>query len=178
MDCKTNLKYVSSKRGNNLRSVLCNIFHCQVFFFFLFSCERFCVITSRPFCREVYVGKCVVHSCWSVMRNLCSFHVYINFEVFDSDKFGPHIPAAALSLMHVTGCMSWCACVYWHVRFSARIRSLFAWMLSYTTVSGNPWLLSSMSTTTGVCLNYCAFYLLIIFINIENICMLVSLLMV
>ena len=99
----------------------------------------------------------VVHSCWSVMRNLYSFHVYVNLEVFVSDKFSPHIPAAALSLLHVTRCMLWCACVYWHVRFSARIRSLFAWTLSYTTVSGNPWLLSSMSTTTGLCVNYHAF---------------------
>lgn len=151
------LKYINSKRANDLRIVLCNIFCCQVFFF-LFSLDRFRVITARPFCREVCDGKCVVHSCWSVMRNLCSFHVYVNLEVFVSDTFGPpHIPAAALSLLHVTLCMLWCACVCWHVRFSARILSLFAWTLSYTTVSGNPWLLSSMSTTTGLCVNHHAF---------------------
>jgi hypothetical protein len=49
--------------------------------------------------------KCVVHNCWSVMRNICSFLVYIKLEVFVSDKFGPHIPAAASSLLHVTLCM-------------------------------------------------------------------------
>jgi hypothetical protein len=84
-------------------------------------------------------------------------------------RSSPHIPAAALSLLHVAQCMLWCACMCWHVRFSARIQSLFAWMLSFTTVSGNPWLLSSMSTTTGVCVNCYAFLLFIIFLNVENI---------
>jgi hypothetical protein len=75
-------------------------------------------------------------------------------ELFVMGTFVPCVPAAALLLLHVAQCMLWCACMCWHVRFSARIRSLFAWMLSYTTVSGNPWLLSSMSTTTGVCANH------------------------
>ena len=81
------------------------MFHCQVFFSFFL--DSFCVMTARPFCREVCEGKgkCVVHSCWSVMRNMYSFHVCVNLEVFVSDKFGPHIPAAALSLLHVTLCM-------------------------------------------------------------------------
>jgi hypothetical protein len=40
-----------------------------------------------------------------VMRNLCSFQLDVNFEVFILDNFGPHIPAAALPLLHVTQCM-------------------------------------------------------------------------
>jgi len=55
-------------------------------------------------------GRYVVHSCWSVMRNLFSFHVYVNLEVFVSDKFGPHIPAAAFitaacNTVHVVMCL-------------------------------------------------------------------------
>jgi len=94
--------------------------------------------------------------------------VYKALDLSVIDTYVPCIPAAALSLLHVAQCMLWCACMYWHVRFSARIRSLFAWMLSYTTVSGNPWLLSSMSTTTGVCVNYHASSLLIIFLNVTE----------
>lgn len=127
------------------------------FFFLSFFPWQILCNNCKTFLQRGLWWEHVVHSCWSVMRNLCSFPIYVNVEVFVSDKFGPHIPAAALSLLHVTLCMLWCACVYWHVRSSARIRSLFAWMLSYTTVSGNPWLLSSMSTTTGLCVNYRAF---------------------